>query len=273
MKLSFTTLGCPGWSLETIVGRAREYGYDGIDFRGYMGDNDIWKYPEFSEDISATRRIIADSSLEVPCLSTSIRLLFPDGDETAWLNELDEYCRIASEFETPFIRVFGGHLEKAGLTHREEGADRCASFLDRLALKSSEYDIYVLVETHDDWIAGHEIRMVLERTAQPNTGIIWDIHHPFRMKGESPRDTWDVIGEWVRYVHVKDSAETHDGYGLCLPGRGSIPIRETVEILAESGYSGYLAFEWEKRWHPEIEEPEKAFPAYTEYMNRILREE
>jgi len=271
MKLSFTTLGCPGWNIDTIIARTREYGYNGIDFRGYMGDNDIWKFPEFSENIDTTRTSIAEGGLEVPCLSTSIRLLFQEEDEAGHLNELDEYCRIASVFETPYIRVFGGHLEKAGLTDREEAAGRCASFLDRIALKSSEYGVTVLVETHDDWIAGQDILMIFEQTTQPNTGILWDIHHPFRMNGEAPQDTWNMIGRWVKYVHVKDSAETDDGYELCLPGKGSIPIRESVDILAESGYNGYLAFEWEKKWHPEIEEPEEAFPAYTEYMTQIIQ--
>jgi len=40
-------------------------------------------------------------------------------------------------------------------------------------------------------------------------------------------------------------------------------------MLTSSGYNGYYAFEWEKKWHPEIEEPETAFPAYAEYMRSI----
>ena len=34
MKISFMTLGCPGWDLDTICARGREYGFDGVDFRG-----------------------------------------------------------------------------------------------------------------------------------------------------------------------------------------------------------------------------------------------
>ena len=36
------------------------------------------------------------------------------------------------------------------------------------------------------------------------------------------------------------------------------------------GYAGYLSFEWEKRWHPEIEDPEVAFPRYIEYMRAYV---
>ena len=31
MRLAFSTLACPKWSFETIVSRAKEYGYDGVD--------------------------------------------------------------------------------------------------------------------------------------------------------------------------------------------------------------------------------------------------
>ena len=41
-------------------------------------------------------------------------------------------------------------------------------------------------------------------------------------------------------------------------------------MLAKGGYRGYYGFEWEKAWHPEIEEPEVAFPHYAEFMRRAL---
>ena len=39
MKISFTTLGCPDWDLDTICRRGREYGYEGVDFRGLQEDD------------------------------------------------------------------------------------------------------------------------------------------------------------------------------------------------------------------------------------------
>ena len=41
MKLSFTTLGCPDWTLQQIVENAAQMGYDGIDFRGLQQEIDI----------------------------------------------------------------------------------------------------------------------------------------------------------------------------------------------------------------------------------------
>jgi hypothetical protein len=39
-----------------------------------------------------------------------------------------------------------------------------------------------------------------------------------------------------------------------------------VELLRRDEYKGYYSFEWEKLWHPEIEEPEAAIVDYARTM-------
>ena len=41
--------------------------------------------------------------------------------------------------------------------------------------------------------------------------------------------------------------------------------------LAAGGYKGYYGFEWEKQWHPDIAEPEVAFPQYAEVVTQVAR--
>jgi sugar phosphate isomerase/epimerase len=47
-----------------------------------------------------------------------------------------------------------------------------------------------------------------------------------------------------------------------LLGHGEVPVREMLTLLAGGGYRGWVSVEWEKRWHPEIEEPQVALPQY-----------
>jgi hypothetical protein len=51
----------------------------------------------------------------------------------------------------------------------------------------------------------------------------------------------------------------------------SVPVRDTVQVLAPSGYTGYYCFEWEKAWHPDLEEPEVALPHYARVMREWLK--
>jgi hypothetical protein len=45
-----------------------------------------------------------------------------------------------------------------------------------------------------------------------------------------------------------------------------------VGLLAAGGYQRWLSVEWEKHWHPEIEEPEIALPAHVKLLRTWLRD-
>ena len=47
-----------------------------------------------------------------------------------------------------------------------------------------------------------------------------------------------------------------------LAGAGDVSFAETLAVIEELNYDGYVSFEWEKYWHPEIEEPEVALPDF-----------
>jgi sugar phosphate isomerase/epimerase len=55
-----------------------------------------------------------------------------------------------------------------------------------------------------------------------------------------------------------------------LPGEGQLPLAESIALLHASGYDGWLQFEHEKRWHPELLEPEVAFPAFTAWARKLV---
>jgi sugar phosphate isomerase/epimerase len=75
---------------------------------------------------------------------------------------------------------------------------------------------------------------------------------------------------------LKDSVSvpgrTKEDRHYVLTGTGEIPVKETVRVLATHGYKGYYCFEWEKRWHPDIVEPEVSFPHYAKTIREYLAE-
>jgi sugar phosphate isomerase/epimerase len=49
-------------------------------------------------------------------------------------------------------------------------------------------------------------------------------------------------------------------------GRGAIPLAEFYAALRELGYQGWMALEWESKWHPEavpLAEALKVRPDFT----------
>jgi len=41
-----------------------------------------------------------------------------------------------------------------------------------------------------------------------------------------------------------------------------VPVRQMLGVLKAAGYRRWISVEWEKRWHPEIDEPEVALPQH-----------
>lgn len=268
MKISCTTLGCPDWPLEKIVEGFKQYGYDAIDFRGLEGEMEIWRLPAFSADFAATADMISRTGLEVSAFSSSARMFRPDPSERGKdIAEVSEYARLCRTFGASIIRIFGGSLEGTPPT---EAIEVAVETLCRMTEAAGE-GITIAVETHDDWVRSSLLAELFKHLDAPNVGILWDLHHPYRLGGESPKQTYDNIGRFTVATHLKDSRLTGDDeYEYCLGGEGDVPLAEMVKLLKEGGYDGYLTLEWEKKWHPEIPEPETALPAYAQYMKKLI---
>lgn len=263
MKLAFSTLGCPEWDINQILDAARMHGYDGVELRFYRGSYDLGTaLAEFPGGPGEFRRRFEAAGIAICCLDTSVVLSEP-GDSIA---EGEQMIELALALGAPYLRVFGGDVPEN--EDRESCRRRAADKLSRLGERADEQGLRVLLETHDAFSSGKQVAELLEAAGDRGIGVIWDVHHPAAM-GETPAETAQLIGSRTYHVHVKDGK---GGGELCLPGEGDVPLRETIEALHGLGYQGYLSFEWEKAWVPELPDPEVAFPQAARYFSRLLQE-
>jgi len=273
MKISFMTLGCPDWNLDTICKRGREYGFEGVDFRGYLDEIDITKLPEFTTHAAQTRRKLVDAGLAVSGISTSLRVC--DAEELGRnLEEARRTIEVASKFNTTNIRVFGG----GDLVHfpREElakaGCDCVSSILELVGAR----ELHWLFETHDLWVQAGHCKLLLDSIPDPAFGALWDMGHTWRVGREKPAVSFAAIGPRVGYTHIKDAIyepdsplAMEDGWYYVAPGKGELPLVESIDLLKQNGYDGWLVFEHEKRWHPNLPEPEVIFPQFVEWVGAL----
>jgi sugar phosphate isomerase/epimerase len=269
MKLAFSTLGCPAWSLDQVTGAACELGYDGVELR--LLDGEVIPPDLAADERQRVRRAFAGAGVEIACLDTSARFTAPEPEARRKQEEdVRRYLALANEWETPRIRVFGGNLAP-GQTEAE-GVDLLAESLARLAPDAERAGVTVCLETHDAFSAGRLVGEVMGRVPSAGVGALWDTHHPYRMN-ESESETWGYIGSRLVHTHVKDARRKPDGgWQLCLLGEGEVPVRAALATWVANGYDGYVCVEWEKKWHPEIEEPEVAFPQHIATLRRYLNE-
>jgi sugar phosphate isomerase/epimerase len=253
MRPAFSSLACPEWSVEEIVGAAVRYGFEGVEWR--CADGDLLG-PR--TDASVWDRIASESrvhGIAAACLDTSCA--FVTDDRARAIEDAALMAEHAASIGTDAIRVFAGRIPE-GRT-REEMIAPAAAALAEAAERARAFGVRVLVETHDEWSRAADAA-ALARAG--NVGVLWDVLHTHR-SGETPAASLQSCGA-VSVVHLKDGTQTE----LTLLGEGEVPLDEIARVLA--GTDGWLSFEWEKRWHPQLQAPEVALPHAAEVMHGLL---
>ena len=270
MKLSTTTLGCLDWDLPTILERLKAYGYDGVDFRGYRQELMIWKHPAFSTDIDRSAVLIRDAGLQVSCISSGIHLTHTEPEAVAArIEELERTAEICAALDCRMIRVFGGRFKEDEMDREDAikiAAESATQLIER-ARRIAPVDI--LIETHDAWTSSKDLKALLTRIGHDNVACLWDTKHTYWSAAEAPSLTWKELRQWIRNTHWKDALR-HPADGALVPtGDGVVPLAEAYDLMRAAGYDGWYTLEWEKQWHPEIAEPEVAFPRFVAFMRAL----
>lgn len=267
MKLSFSTLGCPDWSFGDMFSTASDLGYNGIEIRGVADELYAPKIAAFLPDeLPKTQEILRRTNLTFPIL-TSGAYLSQNENLAAAEFEVRDYVLLASKMGIQYVRVIG----------EKEPSPRGAPDTGTVAVKYGElcdfaagYGVDLLIETNGYLAETAVMADLMERTARPNMGVIWDVHHTARFFGETPAESVSRIGKYIKHVHIKDSVRGRNGkITYMLTGYGDIPVEEAVKELTGIGYEGFLSYEWVKRWSRELAEPGVAFHQYISYMKSL----
>ena len=274
MPVGFSTLGCPVWSWEQILDFAAQHGYAAVELRGLGATMELSQAPELAPArLPEARRQLAAHELRVPCLGASAHLHELDpAKRSAQLDEARRFIDLAHALGAPYVRVFGNNWVPG--VPREQLIAHIARGLHELGDYAGPKGVTVLIESHGDFTDSPTLLEILRQAESPAVALLWDAHHTFVSGNEQPEDTVRQLGRYIRHTHLKDSVAagpngTERRY--VLTGTGTVPVRRQVEALARTGYHGYYNFEWEKRWHPEIEAPEIAIAHYATVVSEYLR--
>jgi sugar phosphate isomerase/epimerase len=265
-RIAFSTLAFPAATLAKAMSLGRSAGYSGVELRLIDGELIDGSMPAAAR--ARVKRTAARARLPIVAVDSSIRLT---DDEPG--PELRRFLELASDWESPLVRVFGGALAGDDPA-RGAGLEAAARVLQASVPLAERLGVAVGVETHDAFSASAVVAELLGMVETGSVGAVWDSHHPHRA-GESAAEVYQNIGRRVLLAQVKDARRDEaraDGWQLVPLGEGEVPVREMLTLLAAGGYQGWISVEWEKRWHPEIEEPEVALPQHRRVLAEWLRE-
>ena len=267
-RLAFSTLGCPNWDFNTIVEQAKHLGYSSIEVRGIGSELRTDNLSIFTpEHRNATKRLLSENGLSICCVGTSVHFHEKSNFQTA-LDEGMSAIDVCRVMDIPAIRVFGDFLppkekESEIIARVADGIRKLCEYSE----KSTVGKVQIWLETHGDFNTFESLLPLSELLHDcPLYGMIWDIEHTYRI-GIDPIRFFREFKSLIRHTHFKDCYLEKGKPIAMLPGEGSLPIKEYYGLLESGGYTGIYSFEWEKRWIPELPDPEVAFPTFVDFIN------
>jgi sugar phosphate isomerase/epimerase len=236
MLFAVSTLGCPGLPLDQAGALLRRHGVGAVQLR-CASDEPVHTGLDAAAR-RAVRRQLGDDGLILLGLATYVNLVGGAADFAAHLD-------LAHDLGAPALRLMPG-----GGDHPSTHLQRAAETLARIATRAQGSGVRLLVETHDAFLRGDDLRRLLDiAQAGPSVGAIWDALHPWRA-GEPPTVTAAALGPWLAEVQVKDVATPTRLLPL-VPGTGAVPLREVLAEAAATGFTGPVVLEHEARWYPD----------------------
>lgn len=266
MKFAFSTLGCPDWTFGEMVSTAKDLGYNAIEIRGIEKEVFApYAKPFTKNHIDKTIAYLKEKNIEISLLATGASVGVASHIESA-LGEATVYTDLAQKLGVEYIRIM--------ITNRpypeDTDFDGAVTAFQSICDYAKDKGVIPLIETNGILADSKKMKEFVEKVDRDNCGVLWDIHHPYRFFNEKIDETYNNIGKYVKYVHVKDSVMQDGQVKYKMMGKGDVPVLEVLDLLSKNNYTSFVTLEWVKRWRPDLEDAGVAFPHFLNYVNKYV---
>jgi sugar phosphate isomerase/epimerase len=243
-------LGKKTMTYDDLVHLAVETGVDGLDLTVY------W-FPSTGADfLMPLRRLAYRNGVEIYSISVRTNMCQPTPElRDKELADVKKWVDVAAALGAGHIRVFGGNVPK------ERTEDEAAGWVVDVLSRGAEYagtrGVILGLENHGG---------ITER-AERIVGIVKKVNSPWAAvnldTGNFNRDAYRQIAQILPYAaNVQFKTEIRDEKGE----RVESDWDRLTRMLAEGGYKGYMALEYEAR-----EDPATAMPRLLARLNALAR--
>jgi len=251
MKLSFSTKGFEEFSFEELSEISIDMGFGGIEINS--------KFPEFSEKkgsfskdrIVATSRNLRNNNISLTCLDVL-------GEK--W-QSIPELLEIAQTLRIPYLAI---HFDK------DVDSETPYEVIKELLPKAEEKGISLLISTNGAFTDTKFLCELLNEFARDSLGALWSCHSTYYDANETPDQTIDNLGAYIKHVHISDLDENRNHMVI---GEGTLPVRSIINALSSVDYDGFVSLRWEKDNINGLTDYEIILPHFISYMRKFETEQ
>ncbi|GAA4264527.1 sugar phosphate isomerase/epimerase family protein [Frondihabitans peucedani] len=257
MRFSVFTASTPDWTPDVVARKLAEQGWDGVEWRVvdqqesetpgfWSGNRATWPLTGLEEAVPEIRRITQEAGLGFSGLG---------GYAGAWLHDdVDRVLAATAALGAGQVRVTMPRTD-TGVPYPEVFA-RTRTDLEWVVSRAGEHGVKALVELHHETItpSASAARRLLEGLDPRHVGVIHDLGNLVIEGRENHRASFELLGEYLAHVHVKNARWVADGERSAdgsltwrhewAPLRdGQADVGRYLTDLRDHGYDGWVTIE------------------------------
>ncbi|MBQ3169475.1 MAG: AMP-binding protein, partial [Clostridia bacterium] len=263
MKLSVSTYGWSNFSFEDYASLAKEMHIEGVEIHDITESRFSGVGAPFQKgEIEHTVRGLTAQGLSITCLDARSNPADKNQAEKSG-KEILFLIDMAKKVNASFVRI---RALETGLSEAEED-ENVKSVVRSVLNEAEKANVTILIETAGIYADTSRLADILNDFACDSLQALWDVHHPYRFRGEKPEKTITNLGAYVKHVHLKDSVVGACGPQYCLLGEGTLPMREIFLALRSVSYDGFYCLEWDPDWMKEISDPSVILAHFSSFVH------
>lgn len=222
--------------LDVQIEAVSRLGIQYIEMRGVDGNNLIYHPDAKVKDI---KQKLEDAGIKLSALGSPLGKIGIEDPFEPHFEEFKRACEIAHRMDTKNIRMFSFYIPEG---KEKEYKGKVFDRLGRFADYAGRNDI-VLLHENEKGIYGAkapECLEIMKKLGSDHFRAIFDFAN-FVQCGQDTLEAYDLLKDYVDYIHVKDARKEN---GTVVPvGYGDGNVEAILKKLFASGFDGFLSLE------------------------------
>jgi len=222
--------------LDVQIEAVSRLGIQYIEMRGVDGNNLIY-HPDAK--VKEIKQKLEDAGIKLSALGSPLGKIGIEDPFEPHFEEFKRACEIAHRMDTKNIRMFSFYIPEG---KEKEYKGKVFDRLGRFADYAGRNDI-ILLHENEKGIYGAkapECFEIMKKLGSDHFRAIFDFAN-FVQYGQDTLEAYDLLKDYVDYIHVKDARKEN---GTVVPvGYGDGNVEAILKKLFASGFDGFLSLE------------------------------
>lgn len=194
-----------------------------------------------ADHIGRLKELFSRYGIAVQCLASPIGKVEASVPVSYEVDRLRHLARVARAFDARQIRIFSFYPRPG--QQAPDIRDEVLPRMQALVRAAHEEDVELLLE-NEKGIYGdtpERVRDIVDNAGDEGIAVVWDAANFVQVGVQPLSRAWPLLGQFVRYVHIKDAL--FDDGRVVPAGQGDGDVAQTLTTLRDQGFDGPLSLE------------------------------